>query len=152
MLCVNILEIIKKVMNSMNRTYSELIKLPTFEERFEYLKLTPSENFLSLRKFRYLNQRFYQSNLWRSVSNKIRIRDNGMDLGLYGYDIPGRIYVHHMNPITLEQLENNDPKMLDPENLISCSFDTHEAITYSDENLLRYIFVNERTPGDTRLW
>lgn len=135
----------------MIRTYSDLIKIPTFKERFEYLKLKPEEDYHSLRKFRYLNQKFYNSPEWRSVRNLIRIRDNGFDLGCEGFDIFGRIYVHHMNPVTIEDLENRSPKLLDMENLISCSFDTHEAITYSDENLLPKPFV-ERRPGDTILW
>lgn len=135
----------------MIRSYSELIKLPTFEERFEYLKLEPIENLDSLRKFRYLNQQFYSSGLWRNVRNKIRLRDNGMDLGIEGYDIDGRIYIHHMNPVTLSDLENNSPKLLDPENLISCSLYTHEAITHSDENLLPKPFIF-RKPNDTKLW
>lgn len=135
----------------MIRSYSELIKLPTFEERFEYLKLEPIENLDYLRKFRYLNQQFYSSGLWRNVRNKIRLRDNGMDLGIEGYDIDGRIYIHHMNPVTLSDLENNSPKLLDPENLISCSLYTHEAITHSDENLLPKPFIF-RKPNDTKLW
>lgn len=135
----------------MIRTYSDLIRIPTFEERFEYLKLCPEEDYHALRKFRYLNQRFYNSADWRSVSNRVRLRDNGLDLGCEGFEIPGRIYVHHMNPITIEDLENGSSKLLDMENLISCSFYTHEAITYSDENLLPKPFV-ERRPGDTTLW
>lgn len=137
----------------MIRSYSELILLPTFEERFEYLKLTPNERISSIRKFRYLNQRFYQGNEWKSISNKIRVRDNGFDLGFSdpNYKISGKIYVHHLNPITLEALENGDSMLLDPENLISCSFYTHEAITNSDETLLPKIF-EERKPGDTKLW
>lgn len=138
-------------MSQMIRTYSELISLPTFEERFEYLKLTPNERYSSIRKFRYLNQRFYQSNEWRQISNRVRVRDNGMDLGVFGYDIVGRICVHHLNPITLEHLEEGSSMLLDPENLISCSVPTHDAITYSDETLLPTIF-EERKPGDTKLW
>lgn len=138
-------------MKKLIRSYSELILLPTFEERFEYLKLTPNERYSSIRKFRYLNQRFYQGNEWKSVSNMIRVRDNGLDLGISGYEISGRIYVHHMNPVTLEDLEEGSPKLLDPENLISCSFYTHEAITNSDKTLLPKIF-EERKPGDTKLW
>lgn len=138
-------------MKKLIRSYSELILLPTFEERFEYLKLTPNERYSSIRKFRYLNQRFYQGNEWKSISNMVRVRDNGLDLGISGYEISGRIYVHHMNPVTLEDLEVGSPKLLDPENLISCSFYTHEAITNSDETLLPKIF-EERKPGDTKLW
>lgn len=135
----------------MIRSYSELIEIPSFEERFEYLKLTPSENLEGLRKFRYLNQKFYHSTLWRRTANLIRIRDNGFDLGVEGYDIVGSVYVHHMNPISLEDLVNRSPKLLDPENLISCSRNTHEAITYSSMELLPKTF-NERKPGDTNLW
>lgn len=138
-------------MTEMIRTYSELILLPTFEERFEYLKLTPNEVSSSIRKFRYLNQRFYQSNEWKSVSNFVRVRDDGFDLGIKGRDISGSIYVHHMNPVTLSDLEQGSSNLLDPENLISCSFYTHEAITYSDETLLPKIF-EKRQPGDTKLW
>lgn len=138
-------------MTEMVRTYSELILLPTFEERFEYLKLTPNEASSSIRKFRYLNQRFYQSNEWRSVSNFVRVRDDGKDLGIKDRDISGSIYVHHLNPITLSDLEQGSSNLLDPENLISCSFYTHEAITYSDETLLPKIF-EDRRPGDTKLW
>ena len=138
-------------MSKMIRTYSELILLPTFEERFEYLKLTPNEVNSSIRKFRYLNQRFYQSQEWRSVSDFVRVRDDGKDLGVKDRKIFGRIYVHHMNPVTLSDLEQGSPSLLDPENLISCSFYTHEAITYSDETLLPKIF-EARKPGDTKLW
>lgn len=134
------------------RTYSELIKIPTFEERFEYLKLEPIERVDSLRKFRYLNQLFYRGSPWRSVRRRIQVRDGGLDLGVIGHDISGRIYVHHMIPVTLEMLENNDPLLLDEENLISCSISTHEAITYSDENLLQKNFFQERRSGDTKLW
>lgn len=136
----------------MKRTYSELIKIPTFEERFEYLKLDPIERVDSLRKFRYLNQRFYRSGPWKSVRRRIQVRDNGLDLGCVGHEIVGRIYIHHLTPITLEMLENNDPLLLDEENLISCSFDTHEAITYSDKTLLPKTIFQERRSGDTILW
>lgn len=133
------------------RTYSELIKIPKFEDRYEYLKLTPNETTYSLRKFRYLNQRFYQSNDWKNVQKKVILRDKGLDLACEGYDIQGKIYVHHMTPITLRDLENNSPLLLDMENLISCSFHTHEAITYSNQELLPKLFI-ERKPGDTCLW
>lgn len=135
----------------MIRSYSELITLPTFKERFEYLKLERNEHFHSLRKFRYLNQRFYHSDMWKNVQKKVIIRDSGLDLGCDGYDILGRMYVHHMNPITLEALENNSRSLLDMENLITCSYYTHEAITNSNENLLPKPLI-ERRPGDTKLW
>lgn len=140
------------MISTMNRRkYSELVKIPSFEERFEYLKLSPSIMENSLRKFRYLNQRFYQSMEWRNVRNKIVVRDRGFDLGVEDRPISGRIYVHHMTPVTLRHLEEGSPLLLDPENLISCSIKTHEAITLGDMNLLEKLFV-ERSPGDTKLW
>lgn len=135
----------------MIRTYSELITIPSFEERFEYLKLEPQETLEGLRKFRYLNQRFYYSAPWKRVRREVILRDNGLDLGVEGYDIIGNIYVHHMNPITLHDLEIQSPKLLDKENLISCSYDTHKSITYSNELSLPKPFI-ERKPGDTTPW
>lgn len=135
----------------MIRSYSELITIPSFEERFEYLKLEPNETLEGLRKFRYLNQRFYEGAPWKRVRRRIILRDNGFDLGVEGYDIFGKIYVHHMNPITLHDLEVQSSKLLDEENLISCSYDTHKAITYSDPKSLPKLFT-ERKPGDTILW
>lgn len=135
----------------MNRSYSELIKLPTFKERFEYLKLEKQERVNSLRKFRYLNQRFYHSDLWKNVQKRVILRDQARDLGCEGYEILGKIYVHHMNPITLYDLENNSKSLFDMENLISCSYYTHEGITNANE----YILVDnliERKTGDTKFW
>ena len=136
---------------TMHRTYSELIILPTFEERFEYLKLNGRVGEELFGYNRYLNQIFYQGELWKSIRRKIIIRDNGCDLGCEGYDIRGAVYVHHMNPITLEQLKNNDPCLVDPENLICCSFMTHEAITYGDISLLPHPLI-ERKPNDMCPW
>lgn len=135
----------------MIRSYSELITIPSFEERFEYLKLEPQETLEGLRKFRYLNQRFYQSAPWKRVRRQVILRDNGLDLGVEGHDIIGKIYVHHMNPVTLRHLETNSYLLLDMDNLISCSYDTHEAITYSNPQSLPKPFI-EREPGDTTLW
>lgn len=135
----------------MIRSYSELITIPSFEERFEYLKLSPSENLEGLRKFRYLNQLFYQSAPWKRARRRVILRDDGLDLGVEGYKIYGKIYVHHMNPVTLMDLETHSLKLLDLENLISCSYDTHKAITYSNPKSLPQQFT-ERRPGDTTLW
>lgn len=135
----------------MIRSYSELITIPSFEERFEYLKLEPQETLEGLRKFRYLNQHFYQSAPWKRVRRQVILRDNGLDLGVEGHDIIGKIYVHHMNPVTLRHLETNSYLLLDMDNLISCSYDTHESITYSNPQSLPKPFI-EREPGDTTLW
>lgn len=138
-------------MSQMIRTYSELSRLKTFDERFEYLKLDGKVALPTFGFERYLNQLFYTSGSWREVRDKVIIRDNGCDLGLDGYEIFGRIYVHHMNPITAEDIRLRRPWILDPEFLICVSWDTHQAVTFGDKNLLTKLMV-ERRPGDTKLW
>lgn len=98
-----------------------------------------------------MNQAFYVSTEWRQIRNEIIVRDNGCDLGVPGYEIHRTLYVHHLNPITPEQIKNGDPAMLDPENLITVALNTHNAIHYGDESLLPQPPV-ERRPGDTKLW
>lgn len=133
------------------RTYSELITLPTFEERFQYLKLNGAVGKDTFGFDRYLNQIFYKSQKWLSVRDQVIIRDNGCDLGIEGYEIHGRILIHHMNPITLRDLEIESDFLLDPEYLISTVHNTHNAIHYGDENLL-YKAPVERTRFDTCPW
>jgi len=120
----------------MIRTYSDLSKLKTFKERYDYLKLNGRVGEELFGYARYLNQVFYQSDRWKRARRAVIIRDDGNDLGVDGYDIKGAIYVHHMNPITLEQLKNDDPCLVDPEFLICCSRKTHEAVTLGCEELL----------------
>ena len=117
------------------RKYSELRTLPTFEERFEYLALYGSVGDSTFGSRRYLNQIFYRSREWRRTRNEIIIRDEGCDLGIIGRDIFDRIYVHHMNPIEIVDMDNYD-LLLDPEFLICTSFDTHQAITFGNKNNL----------------
>lgn len=133
------------------RTYSELITLPTFEERFDYLALSGRVGQATFGSDRYLNQLFYRSREWRQVRNDIIIRDGGCDLGIYGRDIFDRIYVHHMNPITVEDFEKNYDLLVNPEFLICTSFDTHQAITFGDRNKLIHLPLVRRK-GDTKLW
>lgn len=135
----------------MIRTYSELSRLKTFDERFEYLKLDGKVAQPTFGFERYLNQLFYTSAPWREARDKVIMRDNGCDLGLDGYEIFGRIYVHHINPITAEDIRLRRPWIIDPEFLICASWDTHQAITFGDKNLLTKLIV-ERRPGDTKLW
>lgn len=136
----------------MSRSYSELILLPTFEERFHYLKLDGHVGEERFGFARFLNQAFYQGAKWRKVRRRIIIRDQGCDLGMYpDYMIFGSIHVHHMNPITLDMLREDSPDLYDEENLISTSFDTHTAITLGDETLLRQPLVIRR-PNDTCPW
>lgn len=133
------------------RSYSELIQLPTFEERYRYLKLGGKVGEETFGHARFLNQKLYQSPEWRSFRRDIIIRDNGCDLAMEGWTIQDRIYIHHIIPITLEDIRRRDPKILDPENAVVVSFGTHQAIHYGDESLLPIGFV-ERKPNDTIPW
>lgn len=133
------------------RNYTDLSMLGTLEERFEYLRLNGEVGEELFGYARYLNQEFYHGAQWRDVRNQVIIRDKGYELGLPGWKIVGHIYVHHMNPITLEQLRNNDPAMYDLENLISCSYKTHQAITLGNESLLPKPIIVRR-PNDTCPW
>ena len=133
------------------RTYSELIKLPTFEERFQYLKLDGDVGVETFGFDRYLNQAFYSSDEWKSIRNKVIIRDNGCDLGIEGREIYKRIIIHHMNPITKEDLLYRTEYLLNPEYMICTMKNTHDAIHYGDENLLFKEPV-ERKPNDTCPW
>lgn len=139
-------------MNMMNRTYSELITLPTFEERFKYLQLNGAVGRDTFGFNRYLNQYIYQrSQRWKSVRDKVIIRDNGCDLGVEGYSIYGRIIIHHMNPISVEDILSDRDWIFDPEFLICVSHRTHNAIHYGDESLLPQAPI-ERTKNDTCPW
>lgn len=136
----------------MNRkTYSELIKIPTFEKRFEYLKLDGKVGELTFNGHRYLNQMLYQCHEWRSVRRQVMIRDNAWDMACEGYEINGKILIHHINPITVEDVVERRKCVFDLENLVCVSFDTHNAIHYGDATLLSKepIF---REKNDTCLW
>ena len=117
------------------KTYSELILLPTFEERFEYLRLDGKVGEDTFGFDRYLNQLFYQSQEWKKIRDYVIIRDNACDLGVEGYDIYSKVLIHHMNPITARDIEKRTDLLLDPEYLISTTHNTHNAIHYGDENL-----------------
>lgn len=134
------------------RTYSELITLPTFEDRYEYLKLNGKIGEETFGFDRYINQQLYQrSQKWKSVRDKVIIRDNGCDLSMEGYEIWGKIIIHHINPITIEDIERESDFVFNPEYLISTSLNTHNAIHYGDENLLIKAPI-ERTKYDTCPW
>jgi hypothetical protein len=133
------------------RTYSELHRLDTFEERYRYLRLG---GLLGLRTFgfdRWVNQRFYKSQEWKSTRNLIILRDNGCDLGVLGYEIHSGLLIHHMNPISLDEIKHGDESIIDPNFLITTSLRTHNAIHYGDEDLLPRGPI-ERKSGDTTLW
>lgn len=139
-------------MNTTIRTYSELITIPTYIERFNYLKLGGKVGVDTFGFDRYLNQQFYHKDpRWRSTRDKVIIRDNGCDLGMEGYEIQGKIIVHHMNPITMDDIINKRDWIYDPEFLICTVHNTHNAIHYGDDNLL-FKGPVVRTPNDTCPW
>ena len=134
------------------RTYSELIRLSTFEERYNYLKLDSEIGMETFGFERYLNQRFYRSKEWKALRDEIIVRDHGCDLGVVGYEIYDKIYIHHMNPITADDIRNNTDYLMNPEFLISTTHDTHNAIHYGNSDLLNVRVPVERTKNDTCPW
>lgn len=133
------------------RTYSELIQLPTFEERYRYLRLQGAVGKSTFGFDRYLNQKFYRSSEWKRIRDEVIIRDNGCDLGIEDRLIYGRILIHHMNPITEKDIIRMSDALMNPEYLICVTHQTHNAIHYGDEDLLFTGFV-ERRPNDTCPW
>lgn len=133
------------------RSYSELITIPTFEARFEYLKLDGLVGEETFGFDRYLNQSFYRSQEWKSIRDFVIVRDLGRDLAIEGYEIHGKIYIHHMNPIRAADITTKSRMLLDPEFLIATTHNTHNAIHYGDKNLLA-IGPIERSKNDTCPW
>lgn len=133
------------------KTYSELIQIPTFEERFEYLKLDGNVGEDTFGFDRWMNQIFYRSPEWKRIRDEVIIRDNGCDLAMPGHEIYGRILIHHMNPISVDDIERRTDLLLNPEYLISTVHRTHNAIHYGDKNLLPQGLI-VRTPNDTCPW
>ena len=136
----------------MRKSYSELIRIPSYEERYEYLNLGGSVGELTFNGHRYLNQKFYSSDPeWQRIKRQVIIRDNGCDMAHEDYIIGGRVIIHHLNPITIEDLISRDPSIFDLENLVCVSQNTHNAIHYGDISLLALPPV-ERTAFDTCPW
>lgn len=138
-------------MKSKKRSYSGLEKLKTLEERFEYLKLGGSVGQETFGYDRYMNQQFYKSYKWKNARNYVIERDGGFDLGIDGFDIRDMIVIHHINPITAEDIANDSPELYNMENLICVSSRTHKAIHYGDAELLPKPPI-KRTKGDTTPW
>lgn len=138
----------------MVRRYSDLMQLQTYEERLEYLRLRGSVGQDTFGFDRYLNQLFYRSAEWKRVRDVVIIRDNGCDLGMPGYEIGDKIFVHHMNPITINDIEDSTDFLLNPEYLICVSKETHDAIHYGTDiaGYAEQKKVVERKPNDTKLW
>lgn len=138
-------------MTTTIRTYSELIQIPTFKERYAYLKLQGVVGEETFGRDRYLNQMLYTSEEWRRFRREIIIRDNGCDLGCDGHDIRGKILIHHIEPLTVEDVVKRSSSIFDPDNVICVSMLTHNAIHYGDESLLITAPI-ERKPNDTCPW
>lgn len=142
-------------MKNNRKTYSELIQLPTYEQRLDYLLLHGSVGSDTFGFDRYINQKFYRSTEWKRIRDEVIVRDNGCDLGIPDRPIIGKIYVHHMNPLRVEDIEESTENLLDPNNLICVSFDTHNIIHYgvgkSSRDILGPAQI-ERKKGDTCLW
>lgn len=136
----------------MIKTYSELSKLQTFEERFNYLKLGDQTGVTTFGFDRYLNQIFYSHPEWKKIRRDIIVRDNGFEMGLKDFPIKGFIYVHHMNPISIEDIQEWSEYLIEPEYLISVSFKLHNAIHFGNNSVLKSYEVVERSPNDTKLW
>lgn len=138
-------------MTKLEKRYSELIQLPTFKERFDYLCLQGKVGIDTFGSSRYLNQALYNSGPWRALRNKVIARDNGYDMGCEGY-LCDRIIIHHINPITVEDFEDDNPLIWDLENLVCVDTMTHKAIHYSDFSLIKPVGIVTRSPYDTCPW
>lgn len=139
-------------MKTKVRTYSELIQMPTFIERYRYLKLGGKAGEITFGNERYLNQVLYRSPEWKRFRREMILRDGGYDLGVEGYSIAGVPILHHINPITVDDIVERSPSVFDPENVIAVSRRTHNAIHYGDEELLLIDEIIERRPNDTIPW
>jgi hypothetical protein len=134
-----------------NRSYSELRRLHTFEERFEYLKMNGEVGRATFGFDRWINQRFYTSYMWKRARRDVILRDNGCDLGISGYEIGGSVLIHHMNPMSSEDIIHSEEWIFDLEYLITTTHNTHNAIHFGDDRLLPKV-VLDRVPNDTKLW
>lgn len=154
MLCesMQVVTMMNMNMNNKLRSYTELSKLKTFEERFQYVSLKGTIGEETFGSNRWINQRFYTSSEWRRVRSKVIVRDMGCDLGVLGHEIHGKIIVHHMNPITVDDIIYKTKYLLDPEFLVCVSFDTHELLTFSDTAHNLPHTTTERKPYDTCPW
>lgn len=139
-------------MSSNIKRYSELQQLETFEERFNYLKLSGSVGVETFGFDRYINQRFYKDPRWKSIRDQVIVRDSACDLGILDREIMGNVYVHHMNPITAQDIINNSDLVFNPDYLICVSHETHNAIHYGDESYLNKYQIVDRTKNDQSPW
>lgn len=134
------------------KCYSELLRFNTLLDRYRYLKLDGDLGSSTFGFDRYLNQRFYKLKEWKLTRSKVIVRDLGCDLGIEGLEIVGSVIIHHMNPVSIDDVKNHNPILFDPEFLITTQLSTHNAIHYGDESLLVSEKIIERRPNDTKLW
>jgi hypothetical protein len=133
------------------KTYTELSRFSSFEDRFEYLRLRGAVGRSTFGFDRYINQQFYQSREWKSARDFVIVRDGGCDLGVRGYEIHAEMLIHHINPVSVDDILDHEEWILDPEFLITTTHNTHNAIHYGDASLLPKVVI-ARGPGDTKLW
>lgn len=138
-------------MSLMTKKYGELVRLKSFDERVNYLKTNSQVGLPTFGWERYLNQKLYCSPEWKRLRNEIIIRDNGCDLALEGYNIYSHIIIHHIEPISIEDIRNRDPKIMDPDNLVCVSHNTHNLIHYGNNSLYPHV-ITERKKNDTCPW
>lgn len=138
-------------MNTTTRLYSELEQFLTFEERFEYLKLGGGVGRATFGFDRHINQQFYMSQEWQNIRQHVIVRDHGCDLGILGYEIHHNILIHHMNPMSVDDIVHKEEWILDPEFLITTTQKTHNAIHYGVDKAYPQV-VTQRSPSDTKLW
>ena len=134
------------------KTYSELIEFSSFENRFNYLKMNSKVGVSTFGFDRYINQKFYSSSEWKRIRNIVIMRDSGCDLAHLDYPIYSKILIHHMNPLTISDIENSSEYLLNPEYLITVSLDTHNAIHYGSDDYISSKTIIERSPFDTCPW
>lgn len=135
-----------------SKSYTEMSLLPSFDERFKYLKLNGQVGSDTFGFDRYMNQDFYRSAEWKHIRSYVIARDEGCDLGIPDCQINGRVFIHHINPISKEDVILGNEKLLDPENLVCISMDTHNALHYGDDSILNKNKIIERTPNDMCPW
>ena len=152
MLLKHLVFIVERRIAMNDKSYSEMITMSEFDDRFRYAKLDGQVGMDTFGFDRYLNQQFYRSNEWKRLRDQIIIRDNGCDLGVPGHEISGKIYIHHLNPLSPEDITKSTEKLFDPDNLVCVSAETHNAIHYGDESILEKNKIVERSPGDTCPW
>lgn len=148
---VEILKIMVKMRSTTIKTYSEMVQFSTFDERFEYLKLCGGVGQATFGFDRHINQLFYHSKEWKDVRSFVIFRDNGCDLGILGYEIHVNVLIHHINPMSLDDIINNEEWILNPDFLITTTHNTHNAIHFGSERAYPKT-VLQRSPRDTKLW